>query len=95
MKHPNENPSDSSNTRLVGRRKLMKVLAAGGGVVTGAALIPDRWTSPIVEAVGLPAHAQTSPPSPPGPEPTDPGPEPTDPGPNPTDPGPDATMNSG
>lgn len=31
------------------------------GVMGAAALIPEQWTAPIVQAVVLPAHAQTSP----------------------------------
>lgn len=59
-KHKPAIQTSPRNTRLVGRRKLMKVLATGGGIATGAALVPARWTSPIVESIGLPAHAQLS-----------------------------------
>lgn len=41
------------------RRKALK-LAAGGGLVSGAALTSNTWTKPVVNAVLLPAHAQTS-----------------------------------
>ena len=43
------------------RRKLLRNLAAGGGVMATGALLPKEWTTPIVEFVDLPAHAQVSP----------------------------------
>ncbi len=39
------------------RRKLLKGVAAGGGI---AATLPRQWTKPVVESVLLPAHAQVS-----------------------------------
>lgn len=50
-----------------GRRKALKRLILGGGVL---ASMPDRWTKPVVESVLLPAHAQASPIQPPQPTPT-------------------------
>jgi len=41
------------------RRSLIKALTIGGGAVT-AAKLPSVWTAPVVEAVTLPAHAQTT-----------------------------------
>lgn len=38
------------------RRRLLKVLTAGGA----AATMPSQWAKPIVESVVTPAHAQTS-----------------------------------
>jgi hypothetical protein len=43
------------------RRKLLKTIAAGGGVVVAGKSLPDSWTRPVVDSVMLPAHAQTSP----------------------------------
>jgi hypothetical protein len=45
---------------IVGRRELLKALTATGGAVTAAALLPGKWTRPVVEVGLLPAHAQTS-----------------------------------
>lgn len=42
----------------VSRRKALKKLILGGGVL---ASMPDRWSKPVVESVLLPAHAQASP----------------------------------
>ena len=39
------------------KRKLIKGLAAGGGV----AAVAEQWVTPVVESVMLPAHAQTTP----------------------------------
>ncbi len=55
---PREHSTSSSGR--VGRRRLIKVVAAGGGVATGAALVPSKWTQPIIESVTLPVHAQTT-----------------------------------
>lgn len=44
------------------RRKLLRSLAAGGGVMATGALLPKEWTAPIVESAILPAHAGMSPP---------------------------------
>lgn len=41
------------------RRRLLKVLGASGGVVV-AATLPKNWSTPVVESVVLPAHAQTT-----------------------------------
>lgn len=45
-----------------GRRKLLKTIAAGSGVIVVGKSLPDNWSKPVVDAVMLPAHAQTSPP---------------------------------
>jgi len=42
------------------RRKIIKRLLAGGGVVATGQLIPDKWAKPVVESVLLPAHATSS-----------------------------------
>ena len=39
------------------RRRLLKSLAAGGGVWTGSKVLPENWTRPVVDSVILPAHA--------------------------------------
>jgi len=41
------------------RRKVLKSIVAGGGVVT-AASTADKWVEPVVKSLMLPAHAQTS-----------------------------------
>lgn len=63
MTEPLENsvlPEKSSETTL-GRRELLKALAATGGAVTAASLVPGEWAKPVIEAGLLPAHAQASP----------------------------------
>ena len=42
------------------RRKLLKTVAAGGGAIIAGKTLPEKWTKPAVDAVMLPAHAQTS-----------------------------------
>ncbi|HSH42360.1 MAG TPA: hypothetical protein VK973_09585, partial [Arenicellales bacterium] len=42
------------------RRKLLKSALLGGGAAAALYSAPERWTRPVIEAVSLPAHAQTS-----------------------------------
>jgi hypothetical protein len=42
------------------RRRLLRAVAGAGGLVTAGRLLPETWTRPVVDAVSLPAHAQTS-----------------------------------
>ena len=49
------------------RRKLLKSIAAGSGVIVAGKSLPESWSRPVVDSVMLPAHAQTSPTPPPTP----------------------------
>lgn len=51
--------SDKGAGTTASRRKLIQALAASG-VVVSAKLIPEKWGKPVVDAVALPAHAQTT-----------------------------------
>ena len=62
---PNEEPSSDEN---LGRRQLLKALAATTGAIAASSMLPGEWAKPVVEAGVLPAHAQVTPPSPPTPE---------------------------
>ncbi len=42
------------------RRRLLKQLAAGGGVAVTAKSLPEQWTKPVVDSVLLPTYAQTT-----------------------------------
>lgn len=42
------------------RRKLLKSIAFGSGVVVAGKTLPDNWSRPVVDSVMLPTHAQTS-----------------------------------
>jgi hypothetical protein len=46
--------------KTLGRRELLKVLAAAGGAVAASSLLPGEWAKPVVEVGVLPAHAQVS-----------------------------------
>ncbi len=46
--------------RQASRRKLLKSILAGGGVAVAGRGLPEQWTKPVVDAVLLPAHAQTT-----------------------------------
>jgi len=55
MKTKSNQTSDGS------RRKILKSIAAGSGAIIAGKSLPDKWVSPVVDSVILPAHAQTSP----------------------------------
>lgn len=52
-----ESVSKNSDKRQAARRRLLGTLVAGGAA--GAAL-PSQWKKPVIDAVMLPAHAQTT-----------------------------------
>ena len=57
---PDNSPNESTSNKMrKSRRRLIQGLVAGGVVVT-AKSVPYKWSRPVVEAVMLPAHAQTS-----------------------------------
>ena len=55
LEAPEETPE-----KTLGRRELLKALAAAGGAVTASSLLPGEWAKPVVEVGVLPAHAQVS-----------------------------------
>lgn len=50
-KDPNASPE---------KRKTVRRLLTGGGIITGAGLTGGPWKKPLVDSVVLPAHAQTT-----------------------------------
>jgi len=42
------------------RRKLLKTVVIGSGTLGVSGVIKDKWLTPVIDAVILPAHAQTS-----------------------------------
>lgn len=64
MKDLNQGKTEMEDTALdvkatASRRKVVAGLAAGG-VLGGGALLPRKWTRPVIETVILPAHARTT-----------------------------------
>ena len=54
--------SQASEQENESRRTLLKhLVAAGGAAIGAAATLPDTWVKPVVDAVIVPLHAQTSP----------------------------------
>ena len=43
------------------RRTLIKALSAGGITAATAKVLPEHWTTAVVDSVFSPVHAQTSP----------------------------------
>jgi hypothetical protein len=54
----NHNSDQSRQSKTIGRRELLKALAATTGAVTAASMLPGKWAKPVVEVGLLPAHAQ-------------------------------------
>jgi hypothetical protein len=53
---------DSKDVEVEDRRNVLKGgIVVGGAAVAAALTLPKKWTRPLVEAVVVPAHAQTSP----------------------------------
>ena len=50
--------SDTNATE--GRRQLLKAIALGGGAVVAVKILPESWTTPVIDTVMLPVHAQAS-----------------------------------
>ena len=46
------------------RRKLLKSIAAGSGAIVAGKNLPESWSRPVVDSVMLPAHAETTTPTP-------------------------------
>jgi hypothetical protein len=61
MEDPATTLSQEATPReTLGRRQLLKAIAATGGAVAAASLLPGEWAKPVVEVGVLPAHAQVS-----------------------------------
>ncbi len=63
-------PQETSPKETLGRRQLLKAIAATGGAVAASTLLPGEWAKPVVEVGVLPAHAQISETPVPGPTPS-------------------------
>lgn len=59
--------NDSDNTKKPNksdqaeRRKAVRRVLVGGGIITAGSQLPSKWTKPVVETVLMAAHAGTSP----------------------------------
>ncbi len=51
---------DKNDVTNQDRRKAIKKIAVGVGVVAGYSVLPEKWTKPVVGQMILPAHAETS-----------------------------------
>uniref|UniRef100_UPI0040572E8B hypothetical protein n=1 Tax=Candidatus Electronema sp. TaxID=2698783 RepID=UPI0040572E8B len=43
-----------------GRRKTIKKIAVSAAALAGYSVLPPRWTTPVIDVMALPAHAQSS-----------------------------------
>ncbi len=62
MEQPSETTASQEQARklTVGRRRLIKVIAATGGAAAASFLLPGKWFQPVIDVGVLPAHAQVS-----------------------------------
>jgi len=58
--HEQEKNSVTNAPKNQDRRKAIKKMAVGVGVLAGCSVLPEKWTRPIVGQIVLPAHAETS-----------------------------------
>ena len=59
MTNSDDQDRKSQNGKGRSRRSLLKASGAAG-VAASAFLLPNSWTKPVVRAVVVPAHAQTT-----------------------------------
>lgn len=57
MSDQDQTESEGVEKVQVSRRRLLSAIALGGGA---AAVLPERWIKPVVDAIVLPAHAQAT-----------------------------------
>lgn len=58
---PNQNQDRVNNApENQDRRKAIKKISLGVGVLVGCSVLPEKWTRPIIGQIALPAHAVTS-----------------------------------
>lgn len=55
-----EHTVENDQRRGTARRRLMKNMAGGSSAIVVSAAFSDGWVKPVVNAVTLPAHAQTT-----------------------------------
>jgi hypothetical protein len=63
MEEPTRHATNDEETsqETLGRRQLLKALAATSGAVAASSMLPGKWARPVIEAGVLPAHAQVTP----------------------------------
>lgn len=64
MEQEEHRPEKTQDQRTLNRRQLLKAIAAAGGAVAAATMLPGEWAKPVVEMGVLPAHAQVTGPQP-------------------------------
>ncbi len=53
-------PAAESEPLDSGRRAAIRKIAVGAAALASCSMLPDKWTSPLIEFGTLPAHAVTS-----------------------------------
>ena len=56
-----ETSARNDEPEQVSKRKTMRKMLAGGGVIASGALGGSKWVKPAIDSAILPAHAQSSP----------------------------------
>lgn len=56
-----ETSKEDGTEQIKPRREALRKILISGGVIAGASFLPDKWTSPVVDFIAVPAHAQASP----------------------------------
>uniref|UniRef100_UPI0040574C38 hypothetical protein n=1 Tax=Candidatus Electrothrix sp. TaxID=2170559 RepID=UPI0040574C38 len=53
-------PQSINQEKNISRRTVLRKLAVGSAALAGCSVLPNKWTTPIIEFGSLPAHATTS-----------------------------------
>ena len=53
--------SNEAGSETEQKRKTVRRLLVGSGIVAGGQALPEKWVTPTLHATVLPAHAQTTP----------------------------------
>lgn len=53
--------SNETGSETEQKRKTVRRLLVGSGIVAGGQALPEKWVTPTLHSTVLPAHAQTTP----------------------------------
>ena len=61
MSDESKDKNKQNNSEQPSRRKTVRRMLVGGGIITAGSQAPEKWIKPTIDSVLMAAHAQTSP----------------------------------